>query len=223
MSTSAADATAPIERFSSALREATITEHRETERAPFVRGLLRGELPIDAYIAMTAQWSFLYEALEDEVDRHRADPNLAPFLSDALRRGPSLAADLTSLIGPDWRVKVEPTPGTSAYVARLATLGTDWPAGLLAHHYLRYLGDLSGGQIIARVVRKTYGLEDAGTAFYRFDGIPDIASFKASYRRCLDEIPADGDARRRLIDEVDDGYRMAARIFVDLARQHGVA
>lgn len=220
---STADATARIDGFSSHLREATISEHRATERAPFIRALLRGELPMDAYVAMTAQWSFLYDGLEVALDRHRADPILAPFLSEALRRGPALADDLTTLIGPDWRARVSPLPGTSAYVDRFHQLGADWPAGLLAHHYLRYLGDLSGGQIIARVVRKTYGLGEAGTAFYRFDAIADPAAFKAAYRGCLDVAALGDTGRERLIEEVDSGYRMTARIFDELAAgEHGV-
>lgn len=45
------------------------------------------------------------------------------------------------------------------------------PSALLAHSYVRYLGDLSGGQFIRRVVVKAYGLDDAtssGVEFYEF-------------------------------------------------------
>lgn len=61
------------------------------------------------------------------------------------------------------------------YVDRLAYLGrpeaTDDEVALLAAHaYVRYLGDLSGGQIIRRKIIKAYDLYDDGDgiAFYNF-------------------------------------------------------
>jgi len=45
----------------------------------------------------------------------------------------------------------------------------DWPAGFVAHHYVRYLGDLSGGQILRRSLERAY--PNAPTAFYTFERI----------------------------------------------------
>jgi hypothetical protein len=58
----------------------------------------------------------------------------------------------------------------------------------VAHAYTRYLGDLSGGQVLARVARKTYGLEKggAGTQFYEFDNIENKNGYKKGYRARLD-------------------------------------
>ena len=45
---------------------------------------------------------------------------------------------------------------------------------LLAHSYVRYLGDLSGGQYIATKTRKGFGLHgDEGLDFYKFEMIGD--------------------------------------------------
>ena len=79
----------------------------------------------------------------------------------------------------------------SAYTARLRKLGESEPAALLAHAYVRYLGDLSGGQFIRRRIAKAYGLSDgAGTAFYEFkqlggnssSTIGDMKKIKEWYR-----------------------------------------
>lgn len=64
-----------------------------------------------------------------------------------------------------------PVPMTN-YVSRIKYLseeGSD-PSLLLAHSYVRYLGDLSGGQVIRRRVTKAYGLDEngRGTQFYDF-------------------------------------------------------
>jgi len=56
-----------------------------------------------------------------------------------------------------------------AYVSRLTHLIEEEPRRLLAHSYVRYMGDLSGGQTIKRNIRKAYGLVDKrGTTFYEF-------------------------------------------------------
>ena len=66
-----------------------------------------------------------------------------------------------------------PAPrGLAEYTSRLRALASARdPAPLLAHAYVRYLGDLSGGQVIRRRVARAYGLEDdggAGVSFYEF-------------------------------------------------------
>lgn len=62
---------------------------------------------------------------------------------------------------------------------------------MLAHAYVRYLGDLSGGQFIRRRIAKAYGLEDsAGVSFYDFkklgsnesSTIGDMKKIKEWYR-----------------------------------------
>ena len=54
------------------------------------------------------------------------------------------------------------------------------PAPLLAHAYVRYLGDLSGGQTIRHILAKAYGLDEAagtGVSFYAFK---ELRSAKAA-------------------------------------------
>jgi len=62
-----------------------------------------------------------------------------------------------------------PSPALSAYISRLTHLVGEEPRRLLAHSYIRYMGDLSGGQIMKNNIRKAYGLVDGrGTTFYDF-------------------------------------------------------
>ena len=64
-----------------------------------------------------------------------------------------------------------PSP-LSDYVKRIEELSNSSdPSALLAHSYVRYLGDLSGGQTIRHTLAKAYNLDEAagfGLSFYRF-------------------------------------------------------
>lgn len=202
--------------FSETLRTSTLDEHRAAERSPFIRDLLTGRLPQSAYARMTGQLYALYTTLEEVTGSLADDPVIGPFLADELIRVPSLEDDLRYLGGDDWERLAVPLPATAGYAERLRGLRRAWPTGIVAHHYLRYLGDLSGGQIIARLVRRTYGLEDDGVRFYRFDRIADVDAFKAAYRARLDEAPWGDPERDRLVDEVKLGYRFARQMFDEL-------
>src|SRR5690606_25082472 len=81
------------------LREATREAHQAVERAPFTRALLGGAVTRDVYARYLAALYRLYAALEAGLDRHRADPCLAPLRWPALRRQGPLARDLASLLG----------------------------------------------------------------------------------------------------------------------------
>jgi hypothetical protein len=74
------------------------------------------------------------------------------------------------------------------YVERIRKVSIEQPVLLLAHAYTRYLGDLSGGQVLRIVAAKAMDLPASGegTAFYRFDRIPNARDFKVKYRAALD-------------------------------------
>jgi heme oxygenase len=62
-----------------------------------------------------------------------------------------------------------------AYTKRLHTLSHSAdPSLLLAHAYVRYLGDLNGGQVIRRRVAKAYAIDvedGSGVKFYEFKNL----------------------------------------------------
>lgn len=203
--------------FSETLRTRTWRDHDDSEGATFMRDLMRGEGTREDYIAMVVQHYFIYEALEQVAERLRDDPVASAFVTDKLTRLPAIEADLEFLIGPDWRAQVAPLPTTVEYVARIHEVA-DWPGGFVAHHYTRYLGDLSGGQMILRVMQKRFGFDTNGVGFYLFDEIADPAGFKSTYRAQLDAAGWDAEERERVIEEVVRAYRYNTELFNDLAR-----
>ncbi|RLK52087.1 heme oxygenase (biliverdin-producing) [Microbacterium telephonicum] len=203
--------------FSTALRERSSAAHSGSEHAGFMADLMKGEGTRDDYVALVAQHWFIYEALEATADRMKADPVAATFITEKLTRLPALEADLAFLIGDDWRERITPLPTTERYVARIREVGTVWPGGFVAHHYTRYLGDLSGGLFIGRLMARRFGFETNGIGFYLFGDIADPKAFKDVYREQLDAAPWDAAEQERIIDEVLVAYQFNTDLFADLA------
>lgn len=209
--------------FSTALRERSRTAHSGSEHAGFMDDLMRGNGTREDYVALVAQHWFIYEALEGAEARMKESPIAAPFLSDKLTRLPALEADLEFLIGPDWRSQIAPLPTTVRYVDRIREVGATWPGGFVAHHYTRYLGDLSGGLFIGKLMARQFGFDTNGIGFYIFAEIGDPASFKDVYRTQLDAAGWDDDERERVIDEVLAAYQFNTDLFIDLAAAKSAA
>jgi heme oxygenase len=131
-------------------------------------------------------------------------------------RLPSLEADLQFLLGDGWQDAIRPIPATIAYCERIREVGASWPGGFVAHHYVRYLGDLSGGQMIAKVIKRACGLDEDGVRFYTFDKVTDPTTFKNNYRACLDRAPWSNEERQRIIAEALVAYDFNTRMLQDL-------
>ncbi len=203
--------------FSQRLRNATQAAHRQAETAPFIRALFAGRVSADAYALTLRQWQALYSALEDAQELLSNQSVLNGFVDPALYRRRALEQDLAWFArGEEWAT-YPVLPATSAYVARLNDLARREPGLLLAHHYVRYLGDLSGGQTLSRVVSRVYALVDGrGVAFYTFPGL-DADRYKASYRQRLDDLNLDDATERAMFDEANLAFQLNHDVFVDLA------
>jgi len=210
--------------FSQALRERTWSDHGESEGAGFMHDLMTGKGTRDDYIALVVQHYYVYDALESAGARFADDPVAKPFLSPQLTRMPALEADLEFLLGDDWREKIAPLPATERYVARIREIEAEgWAGGYIAHHYTRYLGDLSGGQAIGRLMKRHFGFETNGVLFYIFDQIADPKAFKETYREQLDAAGWGEAERDRVIDEVVLAYRFNTETFHDLSAAKAAA
>ena len=201
------------------LRQQPQVVHEQAETAPFVGQLIAGELPVESYIALVAQNYGIYQALEALSDQWRDDPVAGPFVFDELLRVPQLERDLAYLLGPDWRSRAEElrVPATDRYVAHIGEVCSHWPAGFVAHHYVRYLGDLSGGQIIRRALERHYGaVGRLGASFFVFDQIDKLKPFRDHYRGLLDRVVITADDRERLVSEAGLAFELNRAVFIDL-------
>ncbi|WP_329339847.1 biliverdin-producing heme oxygenase [Streptomyces sp. NBC_00663] len=204
-----------MDSFSTVIRTASHEQHVEAETSSFMSDLLGGRLGVDAYARYTEQLWFVYEALEAGADRLASDPVTGPFIQPELYRLGALERDLEHLRGPGWRTGVSALPATRAYANRVRECAERWPAGYVAHHYTRYLGDLSGGQIIRDKAEKTWGFarKGDGVRFYVFEGIANPAAFKRGYRELLDGIRADDLEKQRIVTECKRAFALNTAVF----------
>jgi len=204
--------------FSQALRERTWTNHGDSEGADFMKDLMTGKGTREDYVALVAQHFFIYEAIEAAAAQFADDATAAPFITPQLTRLPAIEDDLEFLIGPAWREQIFPLPTTARYVGRVHEIASEgWAGGFIAHHYTRYLGDLSGGQFIRTLMQRQFGFETNGVGFYLFDQIAKPKEFKETYRDQLDAVSWDEAERERVISEVVTAYGFNTALFVDLA------
>jgi len=207
--------------LSVALREGTRAEHETAERSGFVEQLMGGQLDRSAYAALAVQQHAFYTALEQAGTRLTAAGQDNGLVFDELTRVPAIEADLEFLLGPDWREELVVLPATRAYVARLEACQDD-VALYAAHAYTRYLGDLSGGQIIKRMMQRHYGFEQDGISFYDFPQIHKLKPFKDVYRERLDALAFDDEQRARVVEEARTAFLLNQAVFRELGDAHSV-
>jgi heme oxygenase len=197
--------------LASLLHEGSRTEHREAEASPFVSELLAGRVGPQGYADYLARLQRVYAALESVgrglVGRPEADAVLDP----ALERSAAIASDVAH-----WGRGEASTAATDAYVARIEATRDD-PARFVAHHYTRYLGDLSGGRAIGRVLGRTFGLGVQGLAFYAFPAIPRPKTYKDAYRARLDALVLTPAQELQVLAEVKAVFGLNGALFAELA------
>lgn len=157
--------------------------------------------------------------MEEEGDKHQSHPKLKPlYFPVQLRRLPEIIKDLEFHYGSDWKDQIRPLEAMEHYVARLVQLREEDPMLLAAHQYLRYMGDLAGGQILKKIYSKTYNLSNSdGIHFHEFQNISDQDEFKKLYRSRLDSLHLGREDADRMVDETLKGYDFHIQLFAQLA------
>ena len=187
------------------------------ENTSFVASFLRGVVDESKYRQLVANFYFIYHALETEVEKNKDNPFVGPMRLNGLSRHDALIKDCEYFYGDDWREKIYPTEETQRYVNRIHEVAKENPELLIAHHYTRYMGDLSGGQILKGIAQKALGLKEDGLAFYEFPEISDKKGFKESYRRVLDTmIPATQKNVDGIIVEANYAFRLNMYMFEEI-------
>lgn len=191
----------PFPPIVTALYLRTRTLHVEAERTGIIRDLLRGEATREGYVLLLRNLLPAYQAMEQGLARHRGSPALDRLIDFRLDRATALEADLVALCGKRWSQGVPLLAEGERYARRIDKAAEGDGTRLIAHAYTRYLGDLSGGQILQRLLARSPGLQPTELSFYDFPRFSDLDALKADYRQALDNAGALAADPQALIEE----------------------
>ncbi len=200
--------------FSKELKIGTKKSHSAAENTTFVASFLRGVVSKESYKKLVSDLYFVYSAMEEEVENLKDHPIIGQIQLSDLKRVNALEQDLRFYYGPIWRSIITPSEACNQYVNRIREVAKNEPELLVGHHYTRYLGDLSGGQILKGIAEKALALGDGqGLKFYDFEKIEDTKAYKAGYRGILDGLPITEHQANAIIVEANYAFRLNMYMF----------
>ena len=201
--------------FSKEIKEGTKKSHSAAENTKFVAGFLRGVVDPEEYRKLLTNFWFVYDTMEKRIQKTR-DP-LAKTLQQwqaVLNRTSFLERDLVYYYGPYWREKQVQSDACKTYCHRINEVANEDPYLLIAHHYTRYIGDLSGGQILRGIAKSALQPPTGeGLNFYDFPRIDNAKEWKNNYRSVLDTLSLDEHQRNTLITEANYAFRLNMYLF----------
>lgn len=202
------------------LREGTRQSHTAAENTAFMKCFLKGIVEIGPLRKLLADLYYVYSTLEASLQQHREHPIVGPMIFPALERQQGLALDLAFYYGPDWLEQITPSAAGQHYVARLKTIAATQPELLVAHAYVRYMGDLSGGQGLRAIARSAIKLpEGEGTRLHEFEQLPTPEArrdFKFRYRDALNALPVDEVTAQAIVDEANFAFQLNRDVMHEL-------
>lgn len=207
----------PTTPLSVAMREGSQAQHDAAESSVFIEDLMGGRIKPVGYVNYLHCLRPVYAALE-EVGAQLGDHPVAGQLVDPrLDRLASIDADLAHWSTGDTDETLVSLAPAEQYAEHVrSTLAH--PELFVAHHYTRYLGDLSGGQAIGRILDRDFGLQGQGLALYRFTEIERVKPYKDAYRERLDALPLTEEQRASVVTEVQRSFTFNQMIFAELGQ-----
>lgn len=206
-----------VEDFAAQIKQGTKESHSAAENTKFVASFLRGVLDPEEYRKLIANFYFVYSAMEEEVEALKDHPVVGKINLPELPRKESLKEDLSYYYGPSWETEIKQSEACVKYVNRIREIAKDDPKLLVGHHYTRYLGDLSGGQILRGIAENSLKPEKGkGLSFYDFSEISDSKNYKKVYRQLLDGLDVGQDDVDNIIREANYAFKLNMYMFDEL-------
>jgi len=181
-----------------------------------VRKLLTGNASQTEYALLLRNLLPAYEAMESQLDALAKSHAVAPIRDPRLYRAAAIRADLAALCGNGWE-DLPLTVSGREYGLRVRSLQPRQGCRIAGHCYTRYLGDLSGGQILRGLLSRKPGLPAAAMNFFRFDVPGDPGAYKVHYIQALNSITDDRREMDAIVDEAVTAFRLNIALSEELA------
>ncbi|WP_414543215.1 heme oxygenase (biliverdin-producing) [Nostoc sp. CCY0012] len=199
------------------LRSGTQKAHTAAENVGFMKCFLKGVVDRDCFAKFLSNLYYIYSALEAHLMKHAHHPVLGAVYFPELNRQASLEKDMVFYYGDDWQKQISPSKVAQTYITRIEQLSANEPALLIGHAYTRYMGDLSGGQMLQKIAQSALKLSGyEGTSFYNFEQIPDKKAFKDKYRQALNTLSIDEAIADQIVAEANQAFQFNMQMAEEL-------
>jgi heme oxygenase (biliverdin-producing, ferredoxin) len=202
------------------LREGTKQSHTMAENTAFMKCFLKGIVEKEPFRKLIANLYLVYSALEEQLQQYSTHKVVSLIYFPLLNRKANLEKDLAFYYGENWREQIFALGAGKVYVARINEVANTEPALLVSHAYVRYMGDLSGGQSLKKIIRSALDLpENQGTGLHEFEQLPTveaIRTFKAQYRDALNALPVDDALAEKIIAEANYAFELNRNVVHEL-------
>jgi len=173
------------------LKELTIKQHQNAERQHFASTLMSGNISEESYLKYIVNQLQCYSVLENHT--------LFKIPDERLKRVKNIQEDITELqkkLQKNNNQLLEMiTQSTKDYIKHVKRITNE--ADFLAHIYVRYLGDLRGGQMIAKKI-------PGSGKYYQFENNLELAN--SIYKVINDE----------MADEAKIAFNFATNLFIEM-------
>jgi len=207
--------------LTSSMRTRTHQLHRRAERSGIVNDLLRGNATRYGYGLLLRNLLPAYEQLEGGLELHGRTLPVRAAARRELYRASAIRSDLDALAGEGWESALALLPSGKDYARRVAAVAEHDGTGLIAHAYTRYCGDLSGGQVLKRLLAQALGLGPQELSFYDFPQIPDPKDFKERYRLAIDACALTIDDQPSVVAEAMVAFELNIAVSEEVQRVSG--
>ena len=189
--------------------------HHQAEGMGFSRALLAGEATPLQLAALIRALAPAYRLLEQQGPAAAQALGGRSISWQALARSTALEHDLAKLaVLP----ATPASPAAQIWLDRLVTQAATAPHRLLAHVYVRYGGDLSGGQQLAeqaRLILQRAALPNL--SFWVFER--PLAELKAHLHDGFEELLLSEQQEQELLEEAETAFLLTQRLLAELAAQ----
>jgi heme oxygenase len=145
----------------SSLKELTAEKHKEAETQPFIKSIFSNKVDENKYIDYLYQLKIIYDYLETTGDRLGLFDDL-----ENLKRHSAISLDYAELSKN--RINLNDIRNSTIdYLEYLDSIKDDKDK-IMAHVYVRHMGDLFGGQALAKLLPGPNNM-------FKFEDIPSLA------------------------------------------------
>ena len=177
------------------LKKLTMKQHTNAERQKFAGVLMSGKISDRAYLRYLKNQYYCYYALENNTKFNLPD--------DRLKRSEKILEDVKELQHKLYESNRDMadalTESTLKYGSYVDTIKTK--EDFMAHVYVRYLGDLRGGQMISKKI-------PGSGKYYEFESPNELAT--SIYSQLNDD----------MAEEAKKVFDYATRLFIEMSKNY---